>query len=339
MSKILINLAVLISLISYWITDQKEIEIELLYNINQDVESAPLLGQIVDAEFDSNENLYLLDGDRMKIHMYDSEGIFQNSFGREGRGPGEFTGLGGGLFFDENQNQICTIDYRGARIVCYSIEDKSQHYTINLQSTTTVRTNGLILFRSKKLLLGSHQNVNSFIHQISSDGITNYSFGDFINFESFIHNNSGKLQLSQVVASKYNGYLLVSSVAPNINKVFDDSLNLIYEHQDNLLPKPWETHMIMEPNRYRSSFYSMAVANQILSKEEYLYTWSEVVDEEIPEVIFHLELRKLENGEVISEKKIGKNYILGMQRLTDSSALLLLRNNKQNYEVHKVSIN
>ncbi|MEX2410547.1 MAG: 6-bladed beta-propeller [Candidatus Paceibacterota bacterium] len=332
----------IVCLIFIWFSqayfDQKNIEIEFLYSIEQEGEGSPILGRIVDAEFDSDNNLYLLDDGHKKIHMYDSEGDFIRSYGSEGRGPGEFTGVGGnGLSFDEENNQICAIDYPGARIVCHSTSDNQSTTTINLQSTTAVRTNGLIIFQSKKILTGSHQDVNSFLHQIDEDGNTIFSFGDFINFESFIHNFGGKLQLSQVTASHYDNHLLVSAAAPNIVKVYDSNLNIIHEFEDDLLPRPWETHMVMRPDRYRSSFYSMAFANQILSKDEYLFAWSEV-NPDIPEFQFHLELRNMQTGDRIAVKRMEKNYILGIQRLSDSSAIILIRTENYDYEVHRVSV-
>lgn len=338
-NKIICILCLMFIWFSQAYADQKKIVIEFLYSIDQEGEGYPILGRIVDAEFDSDNNLFLLDDGQKKIHMYDSEANFIRSYGKEGRGPGEFTGLGGsGLAFDEENNQICAIDYPGARIVCHSTSDNHLTTTINLQSTSTVRTNGLIIFKSKKILTGSHQDVNSFIHQINSDGKTIYSFGDFINFKKFIHNFGGKLQLSQVTASNFDDYLLVSSAAPNVVKVYDSNFNIIYEFEDDLLPRPWETHMVMQPDRYRSSFYSMAVSNQILSKDEYLFAWSEVIDPDIPEIQFHIEVRRLQTGERIAAKLMKKNYILGIQRLSDSSAILLIRTENFDYEVHRVSV-
>lgn len=331
---------VFLFIISLFSLPQKTIQIEPVFNIEQGVEGAPILGSIIDAAFDQDANLYLSDVNQKKIHIYNSNGDFISSLGREGRGPGEFLGLSAkGLTINNENNQICALDFPGARIHCYSIHSHEFISTINLQSTTTVRNNGLISFESNIFLLGSHQNENSFIHLIDTDGNTTMSFGDFIDFENFIHNYSAKLQLSNVSGSTYNDLLLVSLAAPNITKLYNSDFELINTLQDNLLPTPWETHMEMDPNRYRSTFYSMTIDNQILSEKEYLYAWSEVVDPDIPEVVFHLQFRDLKNGKVLAEKRLNKDYILGMKRISDNSALLLVRTKDYEYEVQKVTVN
>jgi hypothetical protein len=320
-------------------TNGSNIQTKLLFTVNQGQNGAPLLGQIVDAEFDSNGNLYLSDQSKKQIHIYDLSGEYITSIGREGRGPGEFSAFSqDGLAYDKHEQKICAIDYRGARINCFSTTGHHLIETINLQSSSTIRTNGLISFNSDLFILGSHQSVNSFIHKIDSDGITINSIGDFIEFENFIHNHVAKMQLSQVVASSFNGLFLVSLSAPNITKVFDNDLVIVHQHEDDLLPTPWETHMEIAPNRYSSTFYSMAVDNQILSNKHYLYAWSEVIDPEIPEIEFHIQLRGLQSGEILAEKSMGKDFILGMKRTSDSSALMLVRTDENEYEVQKIVI-
>lgn len=174
-------------------TDQKNIHTEYVYTVTQGLDGAPLMGRVVDAEFDGDQHLYLLDDGNKMIHQFNSEGHFLRSFGREGRGPGEFTAVGKSLFFDELSSEICAIDYPCARVICFSTFEENQHSSKLLQSTSAVRINGLVIFNSKYLLLGSHQDANSFIHEIDDQGRTIQSFGDFIDFSGFIHNYSGKM--------------------------------------------------------------------------------------------------------------------------------------------------
>lgn len=313
---------------------QTEIHIEKAYSIGQE---APLLGQIEDAAFDEENNLYLVDSGNKSIHQYDENGSYITSYGREGRGPGEFLAVTA-MTYIQKDKKLCAIDYRGARIVCFSKGEDKVHSTVNLQSTTAIRTNKLISHNSRLMLLGSHQGEDEMIHVIGEDGETLNSFGKFIDFEKFQHNPNGKMQLSQVHASQHEEMLLVSAAAPNRSKLYDKNLNLVKEFEDDLLPKPWEEHMEMQPNRYRSEFYSMSGANQILSEDTYLFFWSEVIDSKQAIVEFHLELRSLESGEKIAGKLLNGNYLLGIHRLSNSSALILLRSESYDYEVHKIDL-
>lgn len=49
-----------------------------------------ILGRPVYTEIDSEGNRLVMDLSTFQIRVYDTEGVYQNSFGREGSGPGEF---------------------------------------------------------------------------------------------------------------------------------------------------------------------------------------------------------------------------------------------------------
>jgi len=49
-----------------------------------------ILGRPVHTEIDSEGNRLVMDLSSFEIHVFDSEGVYRNSFGREGSGPGEF---------------------------------------------------------------------------------------------------------------------------------------------------------------------------------------------------------------------------------------------------------
>lgn len=298
----------------------------------------PLLGEVASGTFDKNGNLYLLDNVNKQIHKYDPNGSFIMSFGREGRGPGEFLRATESIIYDEAESSVYIVDYVNARIVGYDAKTGDHINTRNLQSTNAIPLNNLISFNEGIFLLGSHQKRNDMIHQIDSIGETILSFGEFIDFNSFRHNSNGKQQLSQVHGSKYNGKLLVGLAAPNRVKLYDEELNLIREFEDDNLPKPWVTHMTMEPGRYRATFYSMSVNNQILSEKTYLYHWIEVVDPEGPVLEHYLELRSLEDGEIIHKEKMNDMNIINIHRKSDSRALLFIRDSSYNYKVYELVI-
>jgi len=315
------------------------ISLEKIYTIEITNQGDLILGEIGAGLIDNNNQVILVDNGNKKVHLFDSSGKIKRSFGREGRGPGEFLNASGAAFSSDSKT-LYLMDYPNARVVSYETDTGIHKKTINFQSTTLVPVNDLVDFNGKMILLGNHQGKDQMLHVISKNGETEYSFGDFIQFDNFIHNNSGKMQLSVVYASTFANRLLVSLAAPNRVKLFDCELNVINEFEDELLPKPWETHMTMRPDRYRTTFYSMGIDNQILSDETYLYYWIEVIDPKTPEIKKHLELRSLIDGKKLASLPLESNMsVLDMRRKSETTATLLTRNtDSYNFEIFEVNV-
>ncbi len=315
------------------------ITLEKIYTIDITKQGDLLLGEIGSGLLDNNNQVFLVDNGNKKVHHFDSAGKIKNSFGREGRGPGEFLKAAGASLSGDSKT-LYLLDYPNARVVIFEANSGAHKMTINFQSTTLIPVNDLVEFNGDMILLGNHQGEDKMMHVINKNGETNYSFGEFINFNSFIHNNSGKMQLSVVHASTFDDRLLVSLAAPNRVKLYDSDFNILKEFEDDLLPKPWVSHMTMRPDRYRSTFYSMGISNQILSDESYLYYWIEVIDPKAPEIKKHLELRSLEDGKKLASYPVESNMsILDLKRTSNTSATLLARNmDTYNFEVYEVTV-
>ncbi|MGF1671752.1 MAG: 6-bladed beta-propeller [Balneolaceae bacterium] len=315
------------------------ITLELMYSIDIKNQGDLILGEIGAGLLDNNNQVFLVDNGNKKVHHFDSAGKIKHSFGGEGRGPGEFLNAAGASLSSDSKT-LYLLDYPNARVVLFETDTGTHKKTINFQSTTLVPINDLIEFNGKMILLGSHQGKDQMLNVININGETEYSLGEFIDFNNFIHNNSGKMQLSVVHASIFEDLLLVSLAAPNRMKLYDSDLNVLREFEDDLLPKPWEKHMIMRPDRYRTTFYSMGLANQILSDETYLFYWLEVIDPKIPEVKKHLELRSLKDGKKLASYPVEPNIsILDIIRESNTSATILTRNiDTYNFEVYKVNV-
>lgn len=312
-------------------------EMELLFRIDTSAQNEVLLGSLGASLIDSERNVYLVDNGNKKIHHFDETGAIVKSFSGEGRGPGEFMRTTSATL-SQDEETLSIIDYTNARINSYDVQTGEHLSTIALQSTI-IPTNAIISFGEKILLLGSHQRVDSMVNEVDQDGETVKSTGNFIDFSSFVHNNAGKMQLSIVYASVLENQLLVTLAAPKRAKIFDHDLNVVHEFEGDFLPTPWETHMTMRPDRFRTRFYSMGADVLFLSEDTYLFHWLEIVDPDGPLTKRHLELRSTLNGELLSSHPISESLsLLSLQRKSDRSALLLTRNSETfDFEIYELN--
>lgn len=329
-------MALVFFLRQYCIAQSPSLKLTEMHNLNDN--EGVVLGEIAAAVFGVDQSLYLLDNSQNSIHKFDNNGKYLFSFGREGRGPGEFLRASDTMALDIVNNQIYVLDYPNGRIVIYDGLTGEHENTIRLESTTAIPLNQLFVFNGRLLLLGSHLDEDLMVHEINQEGVTVQSLGEFINFNNFVHNNNGKMQLSQVHASSLGDTLMIGLAAPNRIKLFDSDLLLINEIENDDLPRPWESHMTMQPGRYRSTFYSASFGNQILSDEYYLYFRSEVLNPEGPEIVFHAELRNLTNASIVDQLDIGKNFILASHRLNQNKVLLLMRDEDYEFKIYTIDV-
>lgn len=325
----------LIFLFNFYIVNSQSLQISLKNTL---VEPEILFGEIVAAVFDDSLNIYLLDNGNHKIHKYCAEGEYLFSFGDEGRGPGEFLRAANSVAYNPENHEIAIFDYRNTRIIIYDAESGNHRNSILLKSTTGVPVNRLFYFDKQLFLLGSHTGSNKLIHHINKDGETVQSYGEFINFSSFIHNPNAKMQLSQINVSSLNDQLLSILQAPKRVKLFDNEMHIIKEFENDFLPVPWVTHMEITPTSYRSTFYSMSVNNLFMSDNTYLLQWSEVIDPEGPVIEHRLDLRSLRDGNLLNRSDLGGLFIVAMKRLDKATALIFTRNSSFDYTIYKISI-
>jgi len=324
------------------ISQSQDLTINSNKTFTVDVETADglLMGRVEKAIVDDQRRVFIVDNGNKQVHFFGSDGNYVHSFGREGRGPGEFLrAVGAALSHDGNTFYV--LDLPNARIVSYDISSSNHVKTIPLQNAAPTLGNDIFDFNGNLIFLGNYYSKDEMLHNVDQNGVVTNSFGDFIDFSSFTHNNNGKYQLSIVHASRYKNKLLVTLMAPNRVKLYNSDFKLIHEFEDDLLPKPWETHMTMRPDRYETTFYSMAVNSQILSDNYYLYQWLEIIDSSGPKTNMHLELRDVTNGDVLSEYDIPDNKnILSFARIDDQSAYMLVRDGRTyEFEIYELTIN
>jgi len=276
---------------------------ELIRVINTESQENLLMGKVQKGIIDEQQRVFIIDNGNKQIHYFGSNGELKRSFGREGRGPGEFTEATGGTL-SEDGNTFYVLDAPNSRVVSYDVQTGTHLETIVIKEAAPNFSNDIISFNDQIILLGNYHTKDEMLHVLNHQGEVASSFGEFIDFSNFVHNNNGKMQLSLVNASYYNGKLLVSLAAPKRVKLYDSNLNLTHEFEKELLPTPWETHMVMRPDKYDVTFYSMSLNSQIISDDLYLFQWLEVIDPVESITNMHLELRSLENGGLMGRRAL-----------------------------------
>ncbi|MBC8366414.1 hypothetical protein H8E52_03295, partial [bacterium] len=121
----------------------KTVELEELWRIGGDTDDEDeFFGLIAAINADDEGNIYVLDLQLAEVKVYDSDGIYLRSLGREGEGPGEFR-FPSGMFFLPDGN-LGVVQTAPGRIAGLTLEgDPLSDYPIPSRedgSTTILRT-------------------------------------------------------------------------------------------------------------------------------------------------------------------------------------------------------
>ena len=91
-------------------------DLELLWTIGGETDDEDeMFGVIADVALDADGNVYLLDAQLNEVKIFDADGNFLRSIGREGEGPGEFRRAGSLLL--EPDGRVAVIQTVPARVV------------------------------------------------------------------------------------------------------------------------------------------------------------------------------------------------------------------------------
>ncbi len=101
------------------VKDATSVKMEELWRLGGETDDEDeFFGVIADIEIDENGNVYLLDSQLAEVKIYDKDGNFLNSIGREGEGPGEFR-LPSAMFFTE-EGHVAVVQTVPGKIVILS---------------------------------------------------------------------------------------------------------------------------------------------------------------------------------------------------------------------------
>jgi len=98
---------------------------------------AVIVGDIAKFAADGENRVYIADSDQTTIHVFDPDGSYLTSLGREGKGPGEFTAFRSHTSIKIHSNRLYVTDVIGTsffpdRIQVFLLEDLSFSHTIKL---------------------------------------------------------------------------------------------------------------------------------------------------------------------------------------------------------------
>lgn len=331
-----IKITLLLLLIPITIFSQSKIEINLKYDFEEINDELPLFGQISTAVFDSDGSMYLADKSANKVYHFDSTGKFLKTFGGPGFGPGEFNSCES---IAVNEKELLVYDFRGSKIVFFDKNSGKESKVIHLKGYGQSPLNKIAFLSNELLMLGFRFNSNDMVHIINPDGNVSKSFGQFIDFGSFQHSINGKQQLSFLHFSETKHGILIGLAAPNRLVKFDSKFKVVSKFESQDLPTPWETHMKMRPGLYETRFYSMGLHNLMVTPNTYLFNWIEFDDSGSMNFKNHLELRDLNDAQVLSSFEFEpKSQILAIKEIDQLGILLLLRDANYRYKVYSITI-
>ncbi|MCH8548057.1 MAG: 6-bladed beta-propeller, partial [Balneolaceae bacterium] len=153
--------------------------IERVFELEQNEESflaSPMYS------FDNDGEILAADVRLNKVKIFDSDGLFVNSFGREGRGPGDFSNLISAVRMDDGN--ILTADVSG-RLTLFSDNGEEVIETYN---TPVIPLMGVEVIDSEKVLIygrGSTSDSTHLIHLL--DLSTNEIIEEFLDLDFSEH--------------------------------------------------------------------------------------------------------------------------------------------------------
>jgi len=302
------------------------------YEINLSTPDSIVIGGISGIEISNEREFFVVDHLSNKIRHFNQDGHYIDSYGRKGRGPGEFLRVTNINLANE---LLYLFDYENARIQRFNIKKLKFESPIQLEKSFTI-TARMEFFGNEILITGLTPGLDYFVHRFDMEGQYIESFGKFIDYSSMRMNSGGKLQLTQAWMDTKNENILFTLLAPYRLFYFDKNFHLIYKKFDSVLPEPWKEHIVMRPDRYTSRPYPFIRESKII-KNHIILIW---IDPE-SQKNSTMDLRRLKDGKLLKRLNIdtGNQAIIGIKSNKTANFLCLVDNNDFNeITIHKIEL-
>lgn len=272
-----------------------------------------------------NGDFIYVDNELFKVFYFNNQGELISQFGREGRGPGDFLEVNDIYVVKE---RLYLLDHVNDRVQIFKIPNGDFIDTINLDMG--IQSNSeIIIYNDEIRILGYVYENEKFIHVFNDKGIYIESYGEFINFNDFMMNTNGRIQLTQLhgIIDESTNLTIYTIGAPYRIFALDNNGKEVWMAEDPILPKPWIDHIVVKPDSYRSRFYPTTFNSEIVGDKLVIY-W---IDPE--EMKSYIDVRFKENGDLIKRNEFDfKQAPISFSNIegSDSEFFILAKNRETN---------
>jgi hypothetical protein len=114
---------------------ERHIELEFVREESFGETDGVYLGRMSGVAVDNSDRVFIGDTDQKTIHVFDPDGSYRTSLGREGQGPGEFNAISVSIPMRIHSNRLFVADVSGIiphRINVYFLDSMEFSHTVNL---------------------------------------------------------------------------------------------------------------------------------------------------------------------------------------------------------------
>ncbi len=248
--------------------------------------------------------------------------------GSEGRGPGEFDIIYDMFIINDS---LFVYDATNLRVQVFHNQSGNLLKTIPIEKPI-IGFSKLIVDKNHIYITGKSYDNDLFVHKFSMDGQYINSMIDFIDFSTFFNNLSSRIQLSNINYSIDDDNIYYVLGAPyKIIKINRLTYKEIWNYMDDFLPNPWEDHIVIRPDSYKSRPYPTTVFSEIYKDLLVIY----IVNPENEKS--YLDLRNKYNGKLVKRLELSsQEFIKEMNSDDDFLSILVTSINDNSIKLYKI---
>ena len=228
------------------------VELELLYSFptKEQEEKDQYLWDPYDMEFDSAGNIYITEGKKNVIRLYDPSGKYIMEFGRSGQGPGD---LSMPFQFIILKDTVIVKESANRRLQYFDLKGNSKKIVklFKTYQSFDINDNGLFFGIPLIFVYNSVPNSTRLVEVLSSEGMVINSFGDILDYKF----DYQQLNMAFLFIDKKGDLILIFEYFPIVRR-FSQNGTLINEYHI-------ESEMFAEKEKYNKRLYSYRPSERV----------------------------------------------------------------------------